>query len=66
MLNVPPPPQQDASWVSRGLSGVFGTGVGWTGGTRLATALLLFLDFIVLPIFCVGCSRLASLGSSGT
>jgi len=43
-----------------------GTGVGWTGGTSLATALLLFLDFYVLPIFCVGCTSQASLGSSGT
>lgn len=62
--NVPQPPQQEGSWVGRGLGGGFGAGVGWTVGTCIATSLLLFFVFIVLPIFLiVGCAALASLGS---
>lgn len=46
------------------MGGGFGAGVGWTVGTCIATSLLLFFVFVVLPIFLfVGCAALAGLSS---
>jgi uncharacterized membrane protein len=51
------PPQQQGSWVGRGIGGGFGASIGWTLGSCLVIVVVCLLLF-------AGCAALIAIGSS--